>query len=298
MTSLYILPFDHRGSFIKLFGYSENNLSADALEKISDYKHIIYEGFLNALKLGVPKESAALLVDERFGKRIHEEARALMLRRILTVERSGQDEFDFEYGKAFGEHVDALVPEYVKALVRYNPRSDREMNKRQFVRLKTLSDFCKAKKYKFLFELLAVPVQADLAEAGSEDAYERGARFKVMSAAIAELQGVGVEPDVWKVEGLGDAEQMKAVVAAARAGSRAGVGVVVLGRGENEDKVKTWLAVAASIEGVIGFAVGRTVFSEPLLQYHSRRITREEAARAIASKYLDFVRWFEGARSA
>lgn len=296
MNSLYILPFDHRGSFVKLFGYAEADLAADIIEKLSDYKHIIYEGFLGALKLGVPKEAAAILVDEQFGRRIHEEARALMLRRILAVEKSGQDEFDFEYGKTFGEHVEALTPEYVKALVRYNPRGDKEINRRQCARLKMLNDFCKTKKYKFLFELLAAPTQADLAETGSMEAYELNARFKAMSTAIAELQGAGIEPDVWKVEGLENAEQMRMVVAAARAGGRGGADVVVLGRGENEERVKAWLAVAAKIEGIIGFAVGRTVFAQPLLDYHARRITREEAARAIAVKYHDFVEWFDRSR--
>lgn len=296
MNKLYILPFDHRGSFIKMFGVTEPLVSS-AVATLADYKHIIYEGFLRALATGVRKDAAAILVDEQFGARIHAEARVLKITRILTVEKSGQDEFDFEYGDEFGAHIEAMKPEFVKVLVRYNPGGDKEVNKRQCARLKTLNDFCHAKGYQFLFELLAVPTEAErAASGGNAEAYDRTLRFKVMAASIAELQGAGIEPDIWKVEGLEDVAQMQEVIAAARVGGRDNVGIVVLGRGESEEKVRKWLTVAATIPGVAGFAVGRTVFKQPLADYYERRITREEAAARIAENYKAFVDLFESAR--
>ena len=121
---LYILPFDHRASFAQMFGFFEKE-SLEEASIIADYKHIIFEGFLLALEMGVPKESAAILVDEQYGAKIQEEARSLGITRILTTEKSGQDEFDFEYGHDFRYHIEKFKPDYVKVLVRYNPAGDK-----------------------------------------------------------------------------------------------------------------------------------------------------------------------------
>jgi len=297
MNKLYILPFDHRGSFIKMFGYDEKNLSPEDITSLSDYKHVIYEGFLRALEMGVPKEPAAILVDEQFGKKIHEEAKTKGITRILTIEKSGQDEFDLEYGDAFKEHIDALSPRYVKVLVRYNPMSDSAMNERQRARLKTVNDFCKEGGYKFLFELLAIPTPQELETAGDDkEKYEQGTRWEVMRKSIKEFYESGIEPEIWKIEGLESMEQMKAVVNETRSGGRSKVGVVVLGRGESDEKVRVWLSTAAKIEGVIGFAVGRTVFKESLTRMKSGALSREEAVLQIAKNYKSYADLFESAK--
>ena len=274
---LYILPFDHRGSFIQMFGFSEEELTPAESSTIADYKHLIYEGFLLSLKIGVSKESAAILVDERFGAKILEETRSLGIMRILNAEKSGQDEFDFEYGPDFRDHIEKFKPDYVKVLVRYNPAGDKELNLRQIVRLKTINEFCRENHYKFLFELLVHP---------PSDA-------RIMQASIKELQDNGIEPDVWKLEGVEDFDELKAVVEQTRSQGRQNVGVVVLGRGESEEKVRLWLTVAAKIPGVVGFAVGRTIFKQALLDYHQGAVKREEAARVIAQNYKSFVDLFE-----
>ena len=273
---LYILPFDHRASFAQMFGFFEKE-SLEEASIIADYKHIIFEGFLLALEMGVPKESAAILVDEQYGAKIQEEARSLGITRILTTEKSGQDEFDFEYGHDFRYHIEKFKPDYVKVLVRYNPTGDKELNLRQIVRLKTINEFCRENHYKFLFELLVHP---------PSDA-------RIMQASIKELQDNGIEPDVWKLEGVEDFDELKAVVEQTRSQGRQNVGVVVLGRGESEEKVRLWLTVAAKIPGVVGFAVGRTIFKQALLDYHQGAVKREEAARVIAQNYKSFVDLFE-----
>lgn len=294
---LYILPFDHRGSFIKMFGFDPSHLDDVAIALLSDYKHVIYEGFLAALEKGVPFSAAAILVDEQFGARIQNEARERGIMRILTVEKSGQDEFDFEYSDDFAEHIHMFSPDYVKALVRYNPEGNADANKRQIEKLLVLDKFCHTEGYKFLFELL-VPATPDqlAASGGSEEAYEKTMRAGLMERAMKELQAGGVEPDVWKVEGLESAEDMQSVVRVAQDGGRRDVGVVVLGRGASEEKVHAWLEIAAHTPGVIGFAVGRTVFKEPLLRYHQKQATREEVAHAIAENYKRYVDLFESAR--
>lgn len=294
MKELYLLPFDHRGSFLKMFGMSEGALTVEQTAMLQDMKHVVYEGFLKALQMGVPREKAAILVDEQFGAKIQEEARAAGITRILTTEKSGQDEFDFEYGAGFGEHINRFKPEYVKVLVRYNPKGDAAMNQRQRERLKQMSDFCKANGYKFLFELLAIATPEELASCGGDkERYEQTLRWEVMVNSVKELQKAGVEPDIWKIEGLSDLKQMQSVIEACRARGRENVGVVVLGRGESDVKVREWLTVAAKIPGVVGFAVGRTVFKQPLADLHARKISREQAAAKIAENYKAFADLFQ-----
>lgn len=289
--NLYILPFDHRGSFIKMFGFSEVGLTPEIASRLANYKHLIYEGFLVAVdKLGVPKDSAAILVDEQFGAKIQEEARAAGIIRLLTVEKSGQDEFDFEYGAKFGEHILKFRPDYAKVLVRYNPEND---NNQQLARLGLLQKFCRQNGIGFLFELLAVPTAQQTADKITKESFETVLQGKIMLESIKQLYKNGIEPDVWKLEGLSDSRQMNDVVEEARSGERKNVGVVVLGRGESAAKVREWLTVAAKINGVIGLAVGRTVFKEPLLAYHKGEIGRTEAANRIAQNYKSFVDIFE-----
>ena len=252
---------------------------------------------MRALDLGVPKPAAAILVDEQFGAAIHEQARAAGIRRILTIEKSGQDEFDFQYGDRFGEHIERLQPEFVKVLVRYNTGGDQAMNERQAERLRTASDFCRRSGFKFLFELLVPATAQQLADVGSDpQRYERETRWKFMREAIAQLQVTGVEPLIWKIEGLEDLEQMRAVCDQTRADGRSQVGVVVLGRGESEAKVRVWLSTAAKIPGVVGFAVGRTVFKDALMRLRSGELSRADAVATIAAHYKSFVDLFAQAR--
>lgn len=280
-----------------MFGFDPSHVDEAATAALSDYKHIIYEGFLAALEQGVPSYAAALLVDEQFGSRIQTEARERGITRILTVEKSGQDEFDFEYGDEFAGHIEKFSPDYVKALVRYNPEGDAEGNKKQIEKLAALNDYCRREGYKFLFELLVPATSAQLALCGgSEEVYEKTMRAGLMKRAIEELRAGGVEPDVWKLEGLESSADMRSVADAARSGGMDNVGIVVLGRGESDEKVRVWLGAAARVDGVIGFAVGRTVFKEPLLRYHEKHATREETTRAIANNFKRYVDLFESAR--
>ena len=280
-----------------MFGFEESRLTLETTTLLCDYKHVVYEGFLKSLELGVPREPAAILVDEQFGKKIHEEARVAGITRILTTEKSGQDEFDFEYGDQFGNHVNALKPDYVKVLVRYNPANDQTLNQRQIKRLKTMNDFCHANGYKFLFELLTPATPEQLAASnGNQETYDATTRSHLMQDGIKELQAGGIEPDIWKIEGLNDLGQMTAVINQTRSGNRDAVGVIVLGRGEREEKVKGWLMVAAKIPGVVGFAVGRTIFKQPLVDLHQKKMTREATVKKIADNFKGFVNLFEYAQ--
>ena len=292
---LYIQPFDHRGSFqTKMFGW-QSPLSDAQTAEIAAAKRVIYDGFLAALAAGVPKEKAGILVDEQFGTAILRDAASINVVTACPAEKSGQEEFDFEYGEDFARHIEIFEPTFCKVLVRYNPQGDRALNERQAARLNRLSDYLADKnRSRFMFELLVPPEKAQLDKLkGDKKVYDREVRPRLMVEAIHELQDAGVEPDLWKIEGLDRRDDCEEIVTAARAAGRDRVSCIVLGRGEDDQKVRNWLAVAASVPGFIGFAVGRTVFWDPLVAWRGKKATREQAVTEIARRYLEFVDLFE-----
>jgi len=296
---LYILPFDHRGSFqTKMFGWT-GTLSADQTAEIASTKQVIYDGFKAALHAGVPEQKAGILVDEQFGAAILRDARANGYTTACPAEKSGQEEFDFQYGEEFAKHIEAFQPTFCKVLVRYNPEGDRALNLRQADRLKRLSDYLHTNgRSKFMFELLVPAEKAQLDHVkGDKKAYDVELRPRLMVQTIMELQDAQVESDVWKIEGLDRREDCEKVVAAARRRGRDNVGCIILGRGENDQKVREWLTIAATVEGFIGFAVGRTSFWDPLINMRARQITREDAVAQIAGRYREFVDIFDKART-
>ena len=297
-ADLYILPFDHRGSFqTKMFGWT-GTLTPEQTAQIAAAKQVIYEGLKAAVSSGVPQEKAGILVDEQFGAAILRDAARQGFMSACPAEKSAQDEFDFEFGKDFAEHIEKFNPTFCKVLVRYNPEGDRALNQRQTVRLKLLSDFLHHNSRSlFMFELL-VPAETEQLERlkGDKNAYDLEIRPRLMVQAIQELQDGGVEADVWKIEGLDRTEDCERIVATAHQGGRDKVGCIILGRGEDPQKVRQWMETAAGVTGFIGFAVGRTVFWDPLIDWRSQRITRDAAIAEIGDRYRAFVDIFENAR--
>lgn len=294
---LYILAFDHRGSFqSKMFGI-EGPLNAGQTEMIADAKRVIFEGMLEAVRRGVDAAATGVLVDEQFGSDIPTRAREAGLKLAMPVEKSGQNEFDFEYGDAFPAHIEKFDPDFSKVLVRYNPDDpDAEMNARQLDRLKTLSDWLHRNDRKFLFELLVPATEQQLSSVGGDgDRYDAELRPQLMRRAIEDIQNHGVEVDIWKIEGLDERSDAEMMVEQARSGDgRAGVTCVVLGRGASTTKVEQWLQAASPVHGFIGFAIGRSIWWDALAGYRDKSLERAQAAAQIAENYLHFVRIYEG----
>jgi myo-inositol catabolism protein IolC len=291
---LFILAFDHRGSFQKSFFGVQGNPTPEETARIIDAKRLIFEGALQAFEQGVA--GAGILVDEQFGADVARKAKAKGISVSIPVEKSGQNEFDFEYGEdGFAAHITDLDPDFSKVLVRYNPEGDGVMNARQTARLKTLSEWLRANGRKFLFELL-VPAEPHHLEVVGGDAsrYDTQTRPELMRTAIAELQQSGVEPDVWKIEGLDRREDCEAVAMQCRVGGRDGVVCVVLGRGADDAAVDHWLRMGSGVPGYVGFAIGRSIWWEPLKAFVDGGKQRAEAAAEIAANYQRFVKVYTG----
>ncbi|MGO9488718.1 MAG: 2-deoxy-5-keto-D-gluconate 6-phosphate aldolase domain-containing protein [Solirubrobacteraceae bacterium] len=295
---LYILAFDHRGSFQKKFFGIDGEPDAEQTAIIADAKHLIFEGVLQAVGAGADPEVTGVLVDEQFGSTIPAEAKERGLKLAMPAERSGQTMFDFQYGADFGEHILEFDPDFTKVLVRYNPDGDAAENRVQLEKLKVLSDWLKEHERKFLFELLVPAEESQLAAVdGDADRYDSELRPELMRRAIAEIQDAGVEVDIWKIEGVDERADCEMLVAQARSGGREGVVCVVLGRGADDAKVDQWLTAAAPVDGFIGFAIGRSIWWDPLKAYVEGKTERAAGARKIAENYLRFIAVYERARA-
>ena len=286
----YILAFDHRGSFEKMVGGGE--------EKVAGAKRLIWEGFERAVEEGAPKAYAGILVDAQYGPDVARDAKAGGYKLAMPVEKSGQTEFDFEYGDAFGEKIEEFDPNFSKVLVRYNPEGEAELNERQAAKLLQLSEWLHEHHRKFLFELL-VPAEPSQLErvGGSGDRYDTELRPQLMLEAILQLQNAGVEPDIWKIEGIEDREACAEIAQLTRREGRDRVSCVVLGRGASDQKVDEWLRAAAGLDGYIGFAIGRSIFAEPVKAYAADPdgFDRDGAVETIARNYRRFIDVYEGA---
>jgi myo-inositol catabolism protein IolC len=292
---LYILAFDHRGSFQKKMFGIQGDPTPEETETICDAKRLIFEGMLEAVSRGADRKATGVLVDEQFGSDIPQRARAEGLTLAMPVEKSGQNEFDFDYGDAFGEHIETFDPDFSKVLVRYNPADDPVLNERQLGRLKRLADWLHAHDRKFLFELLVPATDGQLAQVGGDsDRYDAELRPELMRRTIEEIQNYGIEVDVWKIEGVDERSDAAMVAEQTRSGAgREHVTSVLLGRGASNEKVIHWLEQAAPVEGFIGFAIGRSIWWDALKGFLSGDLERTAAASQIADNYLQFVEVYE-----
>ena len=104
---LFILAFDHRGSFQKKMFGIQGDPDEEQTRTISDAKHLIWEGMAAAADKGLDQHASGVLVDEQFGAPVDipSEAKERGFKLAMPVEKSGQNEFDFQYGDDFGAHI-------------------------------------------------------------------------------------------------------------------------------------------------------------------------------------------------
>jgi myo-inositol catabolism protein IolC len=298
---LYLLPFDHRDSFVRTMFHFDFPLTDEQHQSVVESKQLIYDGLLASLKPldeDALKSRAGILVDEQFGTGILNDAIKRNLISALSVEKSGGREFEFEYGADFVRHIELFKPTFAKVLVRYNPEGDAELNQRQASKLALLSNYCRQNGQPFMFELLVPATKSQLSWYHADvNAYDRRCRPEMMVQAICELQDAGIEPDVWKIEGLDNRSDCVNIIESVRRNGRGDVSCIVLGRGADERKIAEWLNIAASVTGFIGFAVGRTTFWDAVSDHFTKKIDRQAAVTRIAQRFRTWVDIFEQAQS-
>ena len=117
-----------------------------------------------------------------------------------------------------------------------------------------------------------------------------------MRRAIEQIHDHGIDVDVWKIEGVDAREDAQRLIAQTRTGEgREGVTSVLLGRGASDEKVDHWLQQAAPVEGFVGFAIGRSIWWDPLKGFLDGDLERDAASDQIADNYVRFVKVYNDA---
>ncbi|UFS59190.1 2-deoxy-5-keto-D-gluconate 6-phosphate aldolase domain-containing protein [Subtercola endophyticus] len=298
---LLLLAMDHRDSLAKHVYGIDGEPSPAQIEQISAGKTLIFEGLLEAVARGIDPATVGVLVDERYGTSVAEKAKAAGIDLAMPIEKSGQDFFTLEYGDftttEWLTHVETFDPEQVKVLVRDNPEfaaSDRAL---QMAHLAAVGQVLRESGRTFLIELLIPAPPAQLA-AVDQDAlrYDRDVRPALTTQVITELQHAGVEPDIWKIEGLETREAAEQVVATARQDGRASVSCIVLGRDAPADRLDHWLSVAAGVDGFRGFAIGRSIWEAPLTAHLAGLIGPHELVDRVATTFTHFADLYAASR--
>jgi myo-inositol catabolism protein IolC len=292
---LFILAMDHRASFGKtLFDVKDDNPDPDQIAAMKSAKLMIFEGLRAALP-AVTYGRAGVLVDERYGQDVIDavkgggSTRPVVL--AVPVEASGHDWFTLEWGDQWLEHVETIRPDYAKILVRDNPDFDAVEREQQFERLAQVSDGLHGIGVPLLYELLVPATKAQLDRVSDDPgAYDYYVRPTLVAQVIADNQAHGVEPTLWKVEGLETVEAAQQVAEQARAGGRS-TDLIVLGRDAPAERLDHWLDVASQVRAFVGFAIGRSIWEDAVRGYEAsdRGEAAGSAARAeIAERYVDF----------
>jgi myo-inositol catabolism protein IolC len=296
-SPLFLLAMDHRTSFATLFGISGEPTDAE-IEKMRDAKLAIYEALHLALAEDLPKGRAGVLVDEHLGPDVAKRARADGLVLAMPIEKSGTKLFELEYGEHFAEHVEAYDPDFFKVLVRYNPADDEQVRTTQIERLARISAWAMEVGRSWLFELLVPPTGQQLVENEDQYHFDQEARPKLTVETISAFVAGGVHPTIWKLEGYETTRGAQAVLRAVAADTAHPAECIVLGRNAPMSSVEHWIDVAAPLPGFAGFAVGRSLWEQPLIDLLGERIDRRKAVRSIAARYRTLTHEYNDAQRA
>jgi len=250
-------------------------------------KRVVVEALVRATAY-VVDASPTLLIDAEYGGTLVAIARNAGIAIAMPVEVSGQSELSFERDGDFGAVIGRYDPDYAKVLVRYNPAGDQAMNGRQRARLRDLATWLEDRPQQLMLELLVPPEADQLAVLdGDRHRYDRELRAALTVRAVEEIGADGLRPALWKLEGPDSTEDAQRISAAVRALDTE-ARCLVLGRGADTNAVRHWLTTAAQVPGFTGFAVGRTLWWEPLRAFVTGG-SREVAVEAIAWNYLDLA---------
>lgn len=286
--SIFMLAFDHETEWEALVCPGRSPTDEDR-GLIRRGKGVVFRGVNEAIRRGLGRPNVAVLIDELYGSAVADEARELGIAFSMPVEPPGR-EFVFRF-EDWQEHLKRYQPTWAKSLLWYNVEGDKEKNSRQVRRAKELADWLHGNGQKLLMELLVVPEAQQLkAVGGSLDRYESEVLPRLIAAAMQEVVDGGIVPDLWKIEGVPTREGSALVgQKALTIGGHARC--LVLGRAADTETVASWLTLAGTTPGYQGFAVGRTIWHEPVVAW-LRNHDDDALVAQIAERYLALVAAF------
>lgn len=295
MEDLFILAFDHKEHFEQIVCRDPARPTEAEMGTIREAKAIVHAAVRHSISGGLDRSRAGILIDERYGAELARAAAADGLTFAMPVERSDQQEFDFLHTD-WRAHIEWFDPTFAKAILWYNVEGEADARNRQRERMQTLASWLHEHGRRLMLEVIVLPTARQLELLGDDRArFDRRLRPALMVAAMEEIQNAGIRPDVWKLEGVDRREDCERIGAQAATGGE-GVGCLVLGRGEDEQAVGHWLATAGGVPGFRGFAVGRTIWFEPVRQWASGRVDAADTVHAITDNYRRMVEAYTGGR--
>jgi 5-dehydro-2-deoxygluconokinase len=293
------LALDHRNSVERdLYKLTSPSPDTEATEaRITADKLLVYQALLDAIPQLPKGVRPGILIDEEYGASVAELAGRAKdeVSLAMPIEASGKVWLEFAYGEDWARHAEFFATDYSKVLVRDNPGFDPAQRAQQASRLAEISKWATASGRSLLIELIVPATAAENQAAGSERAYDDGRRPADTVAVIEYLQDRGVDPAIWKVEGLDEHDDAVKILETAQRGGRT-AHCIVLGRHASQEDVDRWLRVSAPIPGWVGFAIGRTIWWDALDSHLHGRATRRETRERIGRSYLNFARYYVKAR--
>ncbi len=295
---LFILAMDQRDSFQRTLFSISGTPTADQLGKMRAAKSLIFAAAQPVAGTQPPGSRLGVLVDEQLGADVARKARDAGFELAMPVEVSGSDRLEFEYGDDFGEHIEAFDPDWVKVLVRFNPADPADLQQAQTATLKRLSDWVAAHRRRWLLELLVPATREQLARHEDQALYDEQARPALTAEVITSLTGAGVHPSIWKLEGYQTTGGAQLVLDAIKSSPGPPSECIVLGRNAPQPQLDHWLDIAAPLEGYAGFAIGRSIWSEPLADYLAGKQNETETQERIAGRYRHYIATYFAADTA
>lgn len=268
----FILPFDHRNGLAKDILNVPYPFSESDRARAHDLKKLVFTAILKVKEHYTGSGSLGCLFDEETALDVILEAKKVGLPVTVSMEKSGTKTLELIHGQAFGERLNELRPTFGKILVHYHPGQEDE-NTAQRAIIKTASDWCETNGVPLMLEILLDK--------------PKGHTPEDMLKVFAEIHGAGIKVGVWKIEGFDQVDDWKKLTETAQAP------MIILGRGQNQSAVETWVEAAAKSGVVDGFAIGRTIFQDALSAYTEGILSRADAIEKIAEKYLHFIHLWE-----
>jgi myo-inositol catabolism protein IolC len=264
---------------------------------VTELKGMVVDAALQArIRITALGGRAALLIGELTGAAAGARARDEGIAIAVPIEVSGAPSFTLEYGPAFLEHLGSYPADYAKALVSINSA---ERDERYLAQLAAVSAACRSIQgagHQTLLEILVPPTGGQLAQAGnSQQVFDARIRPSLVCQVINDCYAAGLDPNLWRLEGLKNTASYQMVGRTLRRHS-ASAECLVLGRGGAGEQVSRWLALAAAEPEFSGFAIGRSIWQNALGSWIGGKTDRARAVSLIAEQYFMFACVYRQAR--
>ncbi|UXM94427.1 5-dehydro-2-deoxygluconokinase [Bartonella sp. HY329] len=262
---LMALAIDHRSQLVDVA--DELNIGYD---KISDFKRLAVKA---AGRVANGRQGYGMLLDERFGKKAFFDASSQGFSWLgRPVELPGSKPLRFEFSQDIGSQLVEWPKDHcIKCLCFYHPDDDVALKTEQQEKIRCLFDAARKIGREFLLEIIA-------SKNGDMD-------DTTISRAIAELYALDIKPDWWKLEPQSSAkawQNINDVIAGNDALCR---GIVLLGLEAPHEVLEQAFNASKAAPLVKGFAVGRTIFSEPARAWLGGKIDDEKAISLMADSF-------------